>query len=50
MTFIGGDSGSPLYESAYPLNTAVGIIDTASGKFAIVRDALTAWGYSVRNY
>lgn len=50
MTFIGGDSGSPLYGNAYPLNTAVGIIDTAPGGFAIVRDALNAWGYSIRNY
>lgn len=50
MTFIGGDSGSPIYGSAYPLDTAVGIVNGAAGQFAIVRDALSYWGYSIRNY
>jgi len=50
MTFIEGDSGSPIYGSASPSNTAVGITATGSGKFAIVRDALNTWGFSIRNY
>ena len=50
MTFVGGDSGSPIYASPGSLNTAVGIVDASTGEFAIVRDALNAWGYSIRNY
>jgi hypothetical protein len=49
MTFITGDSGSPIYQNVSPWKTAVGIVDGAGGEFAIVRDALNAWGFSIRN-
>lgn len=43
----GGDSGSPIVDSISQ-NVAIGVHDTSGGKFAIVADALVAWGYWLR--
>ncbi len=45
-SIIKGDSGSPLVNGNLPYS-AIGIMNTTSGKFAIVRDALSSWGWWV---
>lgn len=47
ISFIGGDSGSPMVDSVFQ-NTAVGVVSTNGGHFAILADALIEWGYSLR--
>jgi len=44
---VGGDSGSPIVD-AYSQYIAVGIMNSSAGHFAIVDDALAAWGYQLR--
>lgn len=39
---IGGDSGAPLVDGNLPYS-AIGVMNTASGKFAIMKDALPNW-------
>ena len=47
MTWVDGDSGSPIVDSIFQ-DTAVGVHNTSTGKFAIVADALLEWGYWLR--
>jgi hypothetical protein len=42
LSIIGGDSGSPLVDGNLPYS-AIGVMNTTYGKFAIMKDALPNW-------
>lgn len=47
VTTVSGDSGSPYVDANYRY-VAIGIHNASGGYFAIVDDALAAWGHTVR--